>query len=70
MKWIRSPRGAITALAIALLIIFTVQNASTVEVNFLLWSLALPRAILYSLIFLIGGLAGWLVARLSASRRR
>lgn len=50
------------AVAIALLLIvlvFTVQNAETVNIKFLFWTLAAPRAVVIVLAFLFGVIAGW-----------
>jgi uncharacterized integral membrane protein len=53
---------------IGLLIVFALQNASTVEFNFLLWSMSMPRVLLYFLIFVVGCLAGWVWARFPRRR--
>ncbi|MDH3239748.1 MAG: LapA family protein [Alphaproteobacteria bacterium] len=48
---------------LGLLVIFTIQNVTVVEVTFLLWTLKLPRAILLFLVFAAGTLCGWLFSR-------
>lgn len=48
---------------LGLVVIFTIQNVTTVEVTFLLWTLKLPRAILLFLVFAAGALSGWLFSR-------
>ena len=53
-------RSLLILVLIGLMIVFVVQNAATVEVDFLTWSVQLPRAIVYFLIFFIGGVVGWL----------
>jgi uncharacterized integral membrane protein len=45
---------------LGLVVIFTIQNVTTVEVTFLFWSLTLPRAILLFLVFASGAVCGWL----------
>ncbi|HZD24814.1 MAG TPA: lipopolysaccharide assembly protein LapA domain-containing protein [Alphaproteobacteria bacterium] len=45
----------------ALAVLFAVQNLATVQVELLLWSLAMPRALLLVLLFAAGFAAGWLV---------
>ena len=62
-----SIRGGLILALIGLLIVFAIQNVATVEVNFLIWNLKLPRALLYFIIFAIGALIGWL-ARYFATR--
>jgi lipopolysaccharide assembly protein A len=53
-------RNFLIVTLLGLLIVFSVQNVATVEVNFLFWSVALPRAILYVAIFATGVAVGWL----------
>lgn len=53
-------KGALIMVLIGLLIVFAIQNVATVEVNFLIWNLKLPRAVLYFGIFAIGMFIGWL----------
>jgi uncharacterized integral membrane protein len=48
---------------LGLVVIFTVQNVTTVEVTFLFWTLKLPRAILLFLVFALGAVCGWLFSR-------
>jgi uncharacterized integral membrane protein len=52
----------------ALVVILIVQNLATVEVTFLFWAIALPRALLLFLVFVVGVLVGWIVK--SAKDRR
>lgn len=55
----------ILAYAIGILaIIFVIQNLETVQVNFLLWTVQMPRALMLLFVFLAGALAAWLVATL------
>ncbi|NQV20760.1 MAG: LapA family protein [Rhodospirillales bacterium] len=48
----------ISYLLAALVIVFAVQNIATVEVNFLIWSVALPRAIVLFIVFILGVVTG------------
>jgi uncharacterized integral membrane protein len=65
------PQGLRPILLLVLLgtvLVFAVQNVADVEVQFLLWSLAMPRAILIMVVFALGVLLGWLLH--SLHRRR
>ncbi len=44
-----------------IVIIFTIQNVTTVELKFLFWSLSMSRALLMFLVFAIGIILGWLL---------
>lgn len=59
---------AVSAFA-ACVLLFIIQNSETVQVSFLWWTFALARWIMLPLFFLLGGLAGYLLAR-TRSRRR
>lgn len=50
----------ITLILILLIVIFTVQNAAVVPVNFLLWKLEISRALLIFFVFVIGVIIGWI----------
>ncbi|MGB8275741.1 MAG: LapA family protein [Alphaproteobacteria bacterium] len=54
-------RAVLIVVLLGLLVIFVIQNVATAEVNFLFWSMSLPRAVLYFIMFVLGGLAGWLI---------
>ena len=65
------PQGLRPILLVVLLgtmLVFAVQNVADVEVQFLLWSLAMPRAILIMVAFALGVLLGWILH--SLHRRR
>lgn len=53
---------------LGLVVLFTVQNIATVELNFFFWSFSMPRAILVFLIFLAGVLTGWILRGLRGTR--
>jgi uncharacterized integral membrane protein len=44
---------------LGLVLIFALQNVAPVEVQFLLWGLALPRSLLIFLVLMVGVIAGW-----------
>ncbi len=61
----------IFAYAIGILaLIFVIQNLETVQVNFLLWTVQMPRAVMLVLVFLAGAVTAWLVATLRSGDRR
>lgn len=61
----------IFAYAIGILaVIFVVQNLETVQVNFLLWTVQMPRAMMLVLVFLAGAVTAWLVSTLKHGERR
>ena len=55
----------LSILVVALVILFTLQNVASVEIQFLFWTLALPRAALFFIIFGAGILVGMLFAHAS-----
>lgn len=46
---------------VALVLLFAVQNAATVDIQLLFWSFAFPRSLLLFLVLLVGFVAGWFV---------
>jgi len=50
----------ITLFLLALVVIFTVQNATAVTVNFLFWKLEISRALLIFFVLVIGVIIGWI----------
>lgn len=46
---------------IGLAVLFVVQNVAVVEIQFIIWSLSLSRAILIFLVLSIGIIIGWLL---------
>jgi uncharacterized integral membrane protein len=57
---------------VALIVIFTVQNAAVVSINFLFWDLSVSRALMIFFVVIIGFLIGWISAGVHyrAQRRR
>ncbi len=50
-------------------LIFVIQNLETVQVNFLLWTVQMPRAVMLVVVFLAGAATAWLIATLKRSDR-
>jgi uncharacterized integral membrane protein len=51
-------------------VIFALQNVADVEVQFLLWSVALPRAILILVVLALGILIGWILHGIHIHRQK
>jgi uncharacterized integral membrane protein len=54
---------------VGLAVIFITQNVAAVEVNFLLWSLSLSRALLIFFVLIIGMILGWFLNSYFVYRR-
>ena len=50
---------------VALVVIFAIQNATTVDVSFLFWSLSIPRALLVVALLAAGFMLGITVSSFS-----
>ena len=50
----------VTLILLLLIVIFTVQNAAVVTVNFLFWKLDISRALLIFFVLAIGVIIGWI----------
>ena len=61
MAFVSGLRHLVLIVLLGLLVVFAVQNAATVEVTFLAWSISLPRAVLYAAIFALGVIFGALM---------
>jgi uncharacterized integral membrane protein len=61
-------RPILLVVLLGAILVFAIQNVADVEVQFLLWSFAMPRAILIMVVFALGVLLGWLLH--SLHRRR
>ncbi len=59
-----------SAVLIALVLIFAMENAQTVEIRFLAWAVAMPRALMIVVVFGIGLVAGWLLHSFGGRRKR
>ena len=51
----------LTLVLVGLVLIFILQNAATVEVQFLVWSASMPRALLIFLVLATGVALGWVL---------
>jgi putative membrane protein len=51
----------LTLLLTGTVLIFVIQNASVVEIKFLLWSFDISRALLYFILLSAGIIIGWLI---------
>ena len=49
-----------TLFLLALVVIFTVQNATAVTVNLLFWKLEISRSLLIFFVLIIGIITGWI----------
>ncbi|RMF98510.1 MAG: DUF1049 domain-containing protein [Candidatus Schekmanbacteria bacterium] len=62
-------KGILITFILLLVVIFAVQNASTVELRFLIWNASIPCAFLVLLIMAIGILIGILISNLGAFKK-
>ena len=62
-------RPIISIVLIGIVLVFAIQNVADVEVQFLIWSFALPRAILIVVVFALGMLIGWILHSVRARKR-
>jgi len=58
-------KSIIVLVLVAMVAIFAIQNATTVDVSFLFWSLSVPRAILVVALLGIGFMLGITVSSFS-----
>jgi len=56
-------------LVLMLVAIFCLQNLGMARIEFLMWSIEAPRALIYTLVFLAGGLGGLLLRRRGSTKR-
>lgn len=63
-------RPILLIVLIGLVLVFAVQNVANVEVQFLIWSFSMPRAILIGVVFALGVLIGWILYGLNRRKRR
>jgi uncharacterized integral membrane protein len=63
-------RPALLIILIGIGLVFAIQNVADVEVQFLFWSIALPRAILILAVLALGILIGWILHSLHVRRKR
>jgi uncharacterized integral membrane protein len=48
---------------LALVVLVSVQNVETADVNFLIWTFSAPRVVLLFSVFCVGAIVGWLAHR-------
>ncbi len=53
-----------------LVVLFIVQNVAAVEIQFIVWSFRISRALLLFIIFAIGLLLGWALHSYGAYRKK
>lgn len=53
------PRLIVTTALLLLVTLFALQNSEVVEVEFLIWGISVPRAVLIFLVLIIGFVTGW-----------
>lgn len=54
----RKVKSGVVLLLLCLLMIFTLQNAESVSIAFLLWEMTLPRSLIFFVFFMVGFLCG------------
>lgn len=57
------PKQIFIAFVCLLLVILLAQNTEVVTLRFLFWKISMSRIILIPLVFLVGGLVGFLIAK-------
>lgn len=66
----RSIKSIISLLLIIAVLIFSIQNIASVEIQFLLWSFSIPRALLIVILLGIGFIIGMLFYSIAFRRNR
>ena len=51
----------ILLLALAALVVFTLQNNQTVTLQYLNWSISCPLPLLFAIVYVLGMVSGWTV---------
>lgn len=59
----------IAVVVAAIIVVFTLQNAAETKLRFLFWTLAMPQALLFFIMFLGGVLLGWILRSIHEYRR-
>jgi len=65
-----SIKSIISLLLIIAVLIFTIQNVAAVEIQFLLWSFSIPRALLIVILLGIGFIIGMLFYSIAFRRKQ
>jgi uncharacterized integral membrane protein len=66
----RSIKSIISLLLIIAVLTFSIQNIAAVEIQFLLWSFSIPRALLIMILLAVGFVIGMLFYSIAFRRRR
>ena len=66
----RSIKSIISLLLIIAVLTFSIQNVAAVEIQFLLWSFSIPRALLIMILLGVGFVIGMLFYSIAFRRRR
>lgn len=66
----QNSKSIVTLLMVIAVLIFAIQNIAAVEIQFLLWSFSIPRALMIVVLLGIGFVMGLLVSSLLFRRRR
>ena len=66
----RSIKSIISLLLIIAALIFSIQNVAAVEIQLLLWSFSIPRALLITILLGVGFVIGMLFYSIAFRRRR
>jgi uncharacterized integral membrane protein len=66
----QSIKSIISLLLIIAVLIFSIQNVAAVEIQFLLWSFSIPRALLIVILLGIGFIIGMLFYSIAFRRNR
>lgn len=66
----RSLKSILSLLLVIAVLIFAIQNVAAVEIQFLLWSFSIPRAMLIVILLGTGFIIGLLCYSLLLHRRR
>jgi uncharacterized integral membrane protein len=61
-------KSIVVVILLALVLIFAVQNMTIVEVQFLTWSVSLPRSLLVIALLLVGFVLGWIISSFRGHR--
>jgi uncharacterized integral membrane protein len=51
-------------------VMFIIQNTEVTDVQFLAWSVSLPRAFMYLILLIIGLALGWIIRSIGSRRKR
>ena len=65
-----SIKSIISLLLIIAVLTFSIQNIAAVEIQFLLWSFSIPRALLIMIVLGVGFVIGMLFYSIAFRRRR